>query len=55
MDIKARRINRPPTAGSFRLIHQDGNLRAMDADGKVYRLRPESGTPVHYVSGTQQV
>jgi hypothetical protein len=55
MDIKARRFDRPPSAGSIRLIHQDGNLRAMDGDGKVYRLRPESGTPVHYVSGTQQV
>lgn len=55
MDIRNSNLVRAPRAGSIRLINIDGNLRAMDANGKVYRLRPESGTPVHYVAGTQQV
>lgn len=36
----------PPPAGAFRLIYEDGHIRAIDPNGKKFRLRPEPGVPV---------
>lgn len=41
-----------PPAGAYRMTLVDGHLRAIDANGKQYRLRPEAGTPVHAVAAT---
>ena len=43
---------RAPRAGFVRLCNDDGELRVMDVSGRKYRLRPESGTPVHGVAAT---
>lgn len=46
--MKTRTLaNTPPPASGFALYHEGGNIRALDANGKVHRLRPERGTPVH--------
>jgi len=52
--IQDRRLDPPPTKG-MRIILDEGRIRAIDPNGKVYRLRPEPGTPNHYVAGTAQV
>lgn len=44
-----------PAPGYFTLCNDDGLFRIMDANGRKYRLRPEAGTPVHYVAGIAQV
>lgn len=54
MDIK-NITEKPPQPGYFSLCNDDGEFRVLDANGRKYRLRPESGTPVHYVAGTAQV
>ena len=41
-----------PQAGALRLIFDDGHIRAIDANGRKYRLRAERGTPVHGVAAT---
>ena len=43
---------RAPRTGHIRVINDDGELRFMDAAGRRYRLRPESGTPVVGVAAT---
>lgn len=55
MDIHTNPLAVPPPAGFFRIVHEDGNFRALDPNGKRYRLRPEAGTAVLYVAGTAQV
>lgn len=46
--MKTRTLaNTPPPASGFALFHEGGNIRALDANGKVHRLRPERGTPVY--------
>lgn len=52
--IQDRRLDPPPNKG-MRIIFDEGYLRAIDPNGKIYRLRPEPGTPNHYVAGTAQV
>jgi len=44
-----------PHAGYFTICNDDGEFRVLDSNGRRYRMRPESGTPVHYVAGTAQV
>lgn len=44
-----------PQPGFFRICNDDGLFRILDATGRRFRMRPESGTPVHYVAGTAQV
>jgi len=41
------RADAPPSAGYLRLVNDAGVLRALDANGRKFRLRPEPGTPVH--------
>jgi hypothetical protein len=41
-----------PAPGYFRLCNDDGEFRVLDATGRRYRLRPESGTPVVGVAAT---
>jgi len=55
MDLTDRRFDRPPAAGKLRLINEGNTLRALDANGRVHRLRPEFGTPVKGVTGVRQV
>lgn len=54
MNPVLRPVNGLPEAGTLQLIFADGNPRAIDSNGRQYRLRPESGTPVHaaYATGT---
>lgn len=52
--IQDRRLDPPPAKG-MRIILDAGHIRAIDPNGKIYRLRPEPGTPNHYVAGTAQV
>jgi hypothetical protein len=54
MDLK-NIAEKPPQPGYFTLCNDDGEFRVLDANGRKYRLRPEPGTPVHYVAGTAQV
>jgi len=54
MDI-ASRNQRPPTGDKLRIVNQSQVARVLDSNGRVYCLRPEAGTPVHYVAGTAQV
>jgi len=44
-----------PQPGYFKICNDDGFFRILDANGRRYRMRPEPGTPVHYVAGTAQV
>jgi hypothetical protein len=44
-----------PLPGYFALCNDGGQFRILDATGRKHRMRPEPGTPVHYVAGTQQV
>lgn len=43
---------RNPSAGFIKLVNDDGEFRLLDADGRRYRLRPESGTPTVAVAAT---
>lgn len=54
MDI-ANQPERNPLPGYFRICNDDGQFRILDASGRRHRMRPEAGTPVHYVAGTAQV
>jgi hypothetical protein len=46
-----RALNTPlPAAGDVQLIVQDGFPRLRDANGLIYRLRPEPGTPINAVA-----
>lgn len=52
MDIKDNRFDTPPAAGKLRFINEGGICRLLDSNGKVYRMRPEAGTPVNAVQAT---
>lgn len=54
MDL-ANQPERNPLPGYFRICNDDGLFRILDASGRRHRMRPEEGTPVHYVAGTAQV
>jgi hypothetical protein len=54
MDIK-NEVEKVPQPGYFRICNDDGLFRILDATGRRFRMRPESGTPVLYVAGTAQV
>lgn len=41
-----------PQAGALRLIFDEGQIRAVDANGRKYRLRAEYGTPIHAARAT---
>jgi len=55
MDITDARFDKLPVAGKLRLVNEGGIARVLDSNGRQFRLRPESGTPVHYVAGTAQI
>lgn len=44
-----------PLPGYFRICNDGGLFRILDATGRRHRMRPEPGTPVHYVAGAAQV
>lgn len=41
-----------PQAGALRLIFDEGQIRAIDANGRKYRMRAEYGTPVYASAAT---
>lgn len=51
MDFK-NTDERNPSAGFIKLVNDDGEFRLLDANGRRYRLRPESGTPTVAVAAT---
>lgn len=54
MDLK-NAAERNPSPGYFRLVNDSGQFRILDETGRRYRLRPESGTPVHGAAATLTV
>lgn len=51
MDLSSHN-QRVPSGGKIRFINQDQQARVLDSNGRVYRLRPEPGTPVHAETAT---
>jgi hypothetical protein len=53
MNLPNTRLS-PPPAGHFAIVQVNGELKAMDSNGVLRRVRTERGTPVHYTAGTKQ-
>ena len=44
-----------PSSNYRKLVEQNGEIKVLTPSGGTLRVRPEAGTPVHYVAGTAQV
>jgi len=51
MDLSTHN-QRVPSSGKLRFINQSQQPRVLNSNGRVFRLRPESGTPVHAETAT---